>query len=130
MESESSAAVEAYFVVQRAPNGEAPDEVNQAWLGLVLPIEPVPVEAPQSAEGFSFITSQHYHLDKAVTVSLKSAIKALRAAGQTEVAYWWRARSLRLFHDNEKKMDNLLFDAEDGLVIPASAKERFYPDPL
>lgn len=130
MSSEAGESTEAYFVVRRAPDGEAPEEINRAWLDLVLPIEPVPIEAPQSKEGLSFITTQRYHLDKVVTVSLKLALKALRSAGQTEAADWWRARSSRLYHVNEKKMGKLIFDAEDGIVISAAAKERFYPDPL
>lgn len=73
--------------IVRRPDGEAPEDVRDAWIGLILEtLHDEPFEDP-SARGS--VTHRVTPMTGVLVLS-RVAIAALEAANQTEAVTWWR----------------------------------------
>jgi hypothetical protein len=78
------------------PDGEAPEDVRRAWVGLVLPLvegirQPrvIPVYGVRSFRWKRWIPwAFHYHTTEAFIVNVNAAITVLRKR-EPDAAAWW-----------------------------------------
>lgn len=73
--------------IVRRPEGEPPEHVRDAWIGLVLPTL---VDEPFADPSSRGAVSHRITPMTGILVSSREAIAALEAAGQTEAVAWWR----------------------------------------
>jgi hypothetical protein len=109
-----------YFVVDQVPAGEAPLEIRQAWVGLVLPLRhDRPAEAPFPLNSAGVETLQPVHIDDGVVVTLVDAITALSAAGRSGAAAYWEVRNAAT------GVPALAFRAAEGRILPVASARKF-----
>ena len=103
-----------YVRIISPPDGEAPEEVRRAWVGMTLPLDPT-YEAPVSVRVRGVLTGPHSYLMSLVAV-------ALGRGGQHELGYmvlaeealellaehapsaeaWWREHTPHLYRPRER----------------------------
>ncbi len=69
------------------PAGEAPEEIREAWVGLVIPLTDHPLKDPRHIGVLGGAPSKENEDGYEVTVT--DALNTLRQAGKTKVANWW-----------------------------------------
>ena len=78
----------SHVKIIRIPTGEAPVRVRRAWVGLVLPCDPVMGYSPSGEKG---VISERFIKSRiGVSVLQSDAIEALEKAGRHEAARYWK----------------------------------------
>jgi hypothetical protein len=103
----------ASFTIQKVPQGGAPDDVKEAWLGVSLPIrsENIPDgKLPNRQVAFDEITEQYNEINSPVKIYGLDAVMALDQAGKVEAAEYWLNTGFVLA--------TLVFRANEGELNP------------
>jgi hypothetical protein len=120
-----------WFFPARTPEGGAPDEIREQWVGVPLPVRESNATISEDRLVSGFLIGANVNRpgdikvndpEDMVSVDLSDAIKALEMAGREEAAYWW-------VNWSETKPpyfgNNLMFKADEGdLLTPAEAEKR------
>jgi hypothetical protein len=105
----------SWFIVGTMPEGEAPIEIKEQWLGVPLPVR---MKAPRLDYRVGVLSGERITSVKdAIPVNTDDAILALRAAGKEEAADWWEANG----HTHGDP--TLLFDAAEGKLVRGNTLE-------
>ncbi len=113
--------INGYFVIERVPAGEAPAELRQKWVGLVLPLRYDRKANKRSPyRGMGAETKQLVHGDDGVWIVGRDAIAALDRAGHSDAAAYWDVKFAQL-------PPTLIFDSSDGRLITAGDAEAIDP---
>lgn len=102
-----------YFEVLSPPDGEAPLEIREQWVGVWFPIEPRNMDGPQPETAEGILSGAPSVMPDGVRVSMTNAIAALRSAGRMEAAEWWTA----WWEGLGQPFEVLLFERECGRVV-------------
>ena len=114
-------SIHCYFVVHAAPEGEAPEVVRQAWVGLALPVRhDRPVEGPLPMQGLGVETRTPRSISDAVIVTFADAMNALGMAGHGGAVGYWESRC--------PNAPSLAFRAGEGRLIPVDLARRLFLD--
>jgi hypothetical protein len=119
-----------WFIPTQTPEGGAPEEVREQWIGVALPVREsnAPVAEEKHVRGYligaNVVRPGDIHVNNPedmVAIELEDAIKALRLAGREGASGWWEDW-------REIKPDffgtTLMFMTRDGdLVSPAEVED-------
>jgi len=111
-----------HFEVLRPPDGEAPLEIREQWVGVWFPIEPRNMDGPQPETAEGVLSGAPSVMPDGVRVSMTNALAALRSSGRMEAAEWWTA----WWNGQGQLPDELLFERSCGRIV--SNPERTPPD--
>lgn len=76
------------------PEGEAPEKIRQAWVGLILPVSRTSGFGPEGTFLSRGVLSRDFAVVKGFAVQTSDAIRVLELANKTEAAKWWTAHRL------------------------------------
>lgn len=87
---EQLGAVVAHFTLTRVPEGGAPEDIKEEWLGVPLPVRSKALEAASGTQVyFDRLTGDLVENPDAIPVQAFDAIVALRTADRTHAARYW-----------------------------------------
>lgn len=114
-----------WFRVTTTPEGGAPREVRDAWIGVPLPVRhALPVEAPASFIGRDVADrSIVRHVADGVAVDRDDAVAALRLFGRDEAAAWWSEQFVR-----HPLTAALGFRRHEGELLPIRVAMMLHPE--
>ena len=84
-----------YIKIVKVPDGEAPEEIRQAWVGMILPCHPiVGYSTWDERERGALTEEQNLHNRYSYVVPQKEALQLLSDAGGKckEAAEWWKVQ--------------------------------------
>jgi hypothetical protein len=109
-----------WFLVERVPAGEAPEDIRQQWVGLLLPVRhDRPVEAPLPLAGVGVETRTPSQVVDAVVVTLADCLAALDDADRAEAAAYWRLKA---------PVGALAFESAEGRLLTPTEVARYFPE--
>jgi hypothetical protein len=111
--SEVYGLVGAHFTITDVPQGGAPHEIKEQWVGVTLPVRAAHLGRAALAprRSFEILTQQIVENDDPVSVTGLEAVHGLREAGREEAADFWAQYQLALF----------TFRAHEGLLVPVES---------
>ena len=114
-----------WFRVRSLPEGGAPLEIRQQWLGLLLPIrQPRPVEGPESYIGTDVMDRRVLRqIADGVAVEPADALKVLRLCERADAADWWEALLAR-----RPAVASLVFRRHEGDLLPSRMAYLLHPE--
>jgi hypothetical protein len=114
--------IQYWFVLRTVPQGSAPEEIKEQWLGVPLPCRRPFIEGSEQFLGFDAGAGLETLkiVEDGVAVEADDAIVALNLFGKEEAARWW---------DNicGQVGAELVFRVVEGQAIPTTAAERTFP---
>jgi hypothetical protein len=103
----------AHFTITSTPQGGAPEEIKEQWIGVSLPVRQRLLET-QSVHFFDILTAEFKENLEAVPVYGFDAVAALRVYGRDDAADFWA--------DNGFEFANLIFRAQEGDFVPVNVQ--------
>src|SRR5262245_54906710 len=105
-----------WFRVTRVPDGGAPLQVREQWVGTMLPVRrPRPVEGPEPHLGTDVRDRSIVQLvSDGVLIEPADALKALRWVGRSDVVAWWTDLLA-----SRPLVSSFLFRRQEGDLLPA-----------
>jgi hypothetical protein len=102
--------VGATFIITQTPQGGAPEEIKEQWVGTTLPVRNrnLGQAALSPTVNFDYLRQQFIETDDPVSITGIDAVQALRDAGKEEAARFWEAYQLASF----------VFRAHEGTLEP------------
>ena len=98
--------VVAEFKITQTPQGGAPSEIKNQWIGVTLPVRENNVVRLENgyAEYYDYISDEVKQNDAPVCILAREAIRALIKAGKDEAADFWK----------QYQIDTLVFRSYEG----------------
>jgi hypothetical protein len=113
-----------WFQVTSTPAGGAPEEVREAWVGVLLPVRrPRPVEGPEAHVARDVRDRQVKLIKDGVAVAPDDAVKSLRLFGRADAAQWWET-----YFVQHTSTVALAFRTVEGRLLPPSYALMRFPE--
>jgi hypothetical protein len=124
-ESAASGAIIYWFRPTATPQGGAPLEIREQWIGTPLPVRaPRPAEGPESYIGIDVVDRTVRHpIPDGVAVAPLDAIAALDYFGQCDAASWWRQMLTR-----RPATRSFVFRRAEGEFLPPLLAYMLHPE--
>lgn len=126
---ERSNQIYGWFEIERTPTGDAPDEIRQDWVGVLLPLREgyqYPPNQGIDVGGVVDLDARNlFNSDELVAVDTFDAIIALREADRDNAAKWWLKWHKERQEDTNSPTSGqkLVFLRDEGRALPTDAQD-------